>query len=116
MLLLQVRKGRHGLRRGTCFGGENRKEYEPMNIRDLLKPESVLINANVESKEQAITALIDLHDRVGNLLNKEAYTPGSPEERGGMRNRHRGGNGDPACEKRCREASRTRGNYGSRRD
>lgn len=45
-----------------------------MNIRDLLKPESVLINANVESKEQAITALIDLHDRVGNLLNKEAYT------------------------------------------
>ena len=45
-----------------------------MNIRDLLKPESVLINANVESKEQAITALIDLHDKVGNLLNKEAYT------------------------------------------
>lgn len=42
------------LRRG------NGKEYEPMKIKDLLKPEAVITGANVESKDQAISMLIDL--------------------------------------------------------
>ena len=55
------------LRRG------NGKEYEPMKIKDLLKPEAVITGANVESKDQAISMLIDLHDKVGNLSDKAAY-------------------------------------------
>lgn len=47
-----------------------------MKIRDLLKPESILINADVHSKEEAIQTLIDLHDKAGNLSDKEVYTQG----------------------------------------
>lgn len=45
-----------------------------MKIRDLLKPEAILTGANVTSKDQAISALIDLHDQAGNLSDKAAYT------------------------------------------
>ena len=45
-----------------------------MKIRDLLKPEAIVTGANVASKNQAIATLIDLHDRAGNLSDKEAYT------------------------------------------
>lgn len=45
-----------------------------MKIKDLLKPEAVITGANVESKDQAISMLIDLHDKVGNLSDKAAYT------------------------------------------
>ena len=44
-----------------------------MKIRDLLKPEAIVINAATDSKDDAIEALINLHDKVGNLNDKEAY-------------------------------------------
>ena len=44
-----------------------------MKIRDLLKPESIIINAPVDSKDTAIEALIDLHHKAGNLNDKDAY-------------------------------------------
>jgi len=47
-----------------------------MKIRDLLKPESVIINADVDSKKEAIEKLIDLHDKAGNISDKDAYTKG----------------------------------------
>lgn len=47
-----------------------------MKIRDLLKPESILTDAKVTSKDQVISMLIDLHDRVGNLTDKAAYRQG----------------------------------------
>lgn len=47
-----------------------------MKIQDLLKPASIIINAEVETKEQAIAALIDKHDEAGNLTDKEVYTQG----------------------------------------
>lgn len=47
-----------------------------MKIRDLLKPESVIINADIDSKDQAIQKLIDLHDAAGNLSDKQIYTEG----------------------------------------
>lgn len=45
-----------------------------MEIRKLLKPESILIGANVASKDQAIHTLVDLHDQAGHLSNKAVYT------------------------------------------
>ena len=47
-----------------------------MKIRDLLKPESILINADVHSKEEAIHVLIDKHEEAGNLSDKDVYTQG----------------------------------------
>ena len=47
-----------------------------MKIRDLLKAESILINAPVETKDQAIEKMIDLHDAAGNLSDKAVYTEG----------------------------------------
>ena len=47
-----------------------------MKIQDLLKPASIIIHADVETKEQAIAALIDKHDEAGNLTDKEVYTQG----------------------------------------
>ncbi|MDD6155274.1 MAG: fructose-specific PTS transporter subunit EIIC [Eubacteriales bacterium] len=47
-----------------------------MNIKDLLKPESILINADVKTKDEAIRTLIDLHDKAGNISDKEVYTEG----------------------------------------
>ena len=47
-----------------------------MKIRDLLKPESIVINAPVSSKDEAITKMIDLHEEAGNLTDKAVYTEG----------------------------------------
>ena len=47
-----------------------------MKIRDLLKPESIVINADVDSKDAAIQKLIDLHEAAGNISDKEEYTKG----------------------------------------
>ena len=47
-----------------------------MKIRDLLKPESIVIDAPVQSKDQAIEMLIDKHDEAGNLTDKAVYTEG----------------------------------------
>ncbi len=47
-----------------------------MKIRDLLKPESIVINAPVTSKDEAIAKLIDLHEAAGNLKDKAVYTEG----------------------------------------
>ena len=45
-----------------------------MRIRDLLKPESILIHADATSKDEAISQLIDRHEAAGNLSDKEVYT------------------------------------------
>ena len=47
-----------------------------MKIRDLLKPESIVIGGKVQNKDEAIHALIDLHEAAGNLADKEVYTEG----------------------------------------
>ena len=47
-----------------------------MKIKDLLKAESIVIDAAVDSKEQAIEKMIDLHDAAGNLADKAVYTEG----------------------------------------
>ncbi len=44
-----------------------------MRIIDLLKKDAIKLNASVSSKAEAIEGLIDLHDRVGNLTDREAY-------------------------------------------
>lgn len=44
-----------------------------MRIIDLLKPEAILLNFEVASKEDAINTLIDLHEKAGNLRDKAAY-------------------------------------------
>lgn len=55
-----------------------------MRIIDLLKKESIIPGAQVASKEEAISTLIDLHEKAGNLIDKEEYRRGilSREEEG----------------------------------
>ena len=47
-----------------------------MKIKDLLKPESIVINAPVETKDAAISMLIDKHDEAGYISDKQVYTEG----------------------------------------
>lgn len=44
-----------------------------MRIIDLLKKDAIKLNASVSSKAEAIEELIDLHDKAGNLSDREAY-------------------------------------------
>lgn len=44
-----------------------------MRITDLLKKESISLNRELASKSDAIDALIELHEKAGNLSDKEAY-------------------------------------------
>ncbi len=47
-----------------------------MKIRDLLKAQSIVINAPVASKDEAISKMIDLHEAAGNLTDKQVYLEG----------------------------------------
>ena len=47
-----------------------------MRIIDLLKKESIVPNAKVGSKAEAIELLIDLHEQAGDLTDKEEYKKG----------------------------------------
>ena len=44
-----------------------------MKIIDLLKKEAIELNTSVGTKEEAIDKLISLHEKAGNLTDKEAY-------------------------------------------
>ena len=44
-----------------------------MRIIDLLKKDAIKLNASVLSKAEAVEELIDLHDKAGNLSDREAY-------------------------------------------
>ena len=44
-----------------------------MRIIDLLKKDAIKLNASVSSKAEAVEELIDLHDKAGNLSDREAY-------------------------------------------
>ena len=44
-----------------------------MRITDLLKKESISLNRTLASKSDAIDALVELHEKAGNLSDKEAY-------------------------------------------
>ena len=47
-----------------------------MRITELLKKESIALHVSVDSKEAAIDYLVDLHDKAGNLLDREGYKAG----------------------------------------
>lgn len=47
-----------------------------MKIKDLLKAESIVINAPVATKDEAIDKMIDLHEAAGNLKDKDVYKQG----------------------------------------
>ena len=47
-----------------------------MRIVDLLKKEAVVLNADVSEKEQMLDLLVDLHKKVGNIKDKEAFKAG----------------------------------------
>lgn len=47
-----------------------------MRITDLLKKESIITGVQIDSKEEAISRLIDLQEKAGNLADKEAYRQG----------------------------------------
>ena len=47
-----------------------------MRICDLLKKNSVKTGIKINSKEEAIDLLIDLHDKAGNLISPQEYKKG----------------------------------------
>lgn len=47
-----------------------------MKITDLLKKDGIALNVKMNDKNQAIDFLVDLHNKVGNLSNKEEYKKG----------------------------------------
>jgi len=47
-----------------------------MRITDLLKKESILLHADIHEKQTAIDTLIGLHDKAGNLSDKDEYSRG----------------------------------------
>lgn len=47
-----------------------------MKITELLKKESIMLNASVQSKSDAINTLVDLMDKGDHLFNKEEYKNG----------------------------------------
>lgn len=55
-----------------------------MRITDLLKDEGILLNASVKDKQDAVNTLVKLHEKAGNLSDKESYTKGilAREEQG----------------------------------
>ena len=55
-----------------------------MRITDLLKDEGILLNASVKDKQDAVNTLVNLHEKAGNLSDKESYTKGilAREEQG----------------------------------
>ena len=44
-----------------------------MKITDLLSPESILVDAGINSREEAVSLLVDLHEKSGRLSDKEVY-------------------------------------------
>ena len=53
-----------------------RREGENVRITDLLKKDSVKTGMLIDSKEEAIEMLIDLHEKAGNLNDREEYRKG----------------------------------------
>ena len=47
-----------------------------MRITNLLDKNAILLNADISDKNTAINTLIEMHDKVGNLSDKETYKEG----------------------------------------
>ena len=47
-----------------------------MKITDLLKKDGIALNVKMQNKQEAINFLVNLHNKVGNLSNKEEYKKG----------------------------------------
>ncbi len=47
-----------------------------MRIKDLLKKEGIALGVKVDSKEAAVDYLVDLHNKSGNISNKEEFKKG----------------------------------------
>ena len=47
-----------------------------MRITNLLDKNAILLNADISDKNTAINTLIEMHDKVGNLSDKEKYKEG----------------------------------------
>lgn len=44
-----------------------------MRITNLLSKKAIMLNADITDKNEAIEALIEMHDKAGNISNKEKY-------------------------------------------
>lgn len=47
-----------------------------MRITNLLDKNAILLNADISDKNTAINTLIEMHDKAGNLSDKEKYKEG----------------------------------------
>ena len=47
-----------------------------MRITNLLDKNAIMLNADISDKKTAINTLIEMHDKAGNLSDKEKYKEG----------------------------------------
>lgn len=52
------------------------KGVRGMRITNLLDKNAIMLNAGISDKNEAINALIEMHDKAGNLSDKEKYREG----------------------------------------
>ena len=52
-----------------------------MRITNLLDKNAIMLNAGISDKNEAINALIEMHDKAGNLSDKENIERGSSQEK-----------------------------------
>ena len=52
-----------------------------MRITNLLDKNAIMLNADISDKKTAINTLIEMHDKAGNLSDKEKYKEGILQER-----------------------------------
>ena len=75
-----------------------------MRITNLLDKNAILLNADISDKNTAINTLIEMHDKAGNLSDKEKYKEGIfAREHHGSRGRDR----NTACKEQRGEATGT---------
>ena len=78
-----------------------------MRITNLLDKNAILLNADISDKKTAINTLIEMHDKAGNLSDKEKYKEGIFARGGGEHHGSRGRDRNTACKKRRGEATGT---------
>ena len=58
------------------FVDKHMKGVRGMRITNLLDKNAIMLNAGISDKNEAINTLIEMHDKAGNLSDKEKYRAG----------------------------------------
>ena len=78
-----------------------------MRITNLLDKNAILLNADISDKKTAINTLIEMHDKAGNLSDKEKYKEGIFARERREHYGSRGRDHNTACKEQRGEATGT---------